>query len=40
MNNFQYLLAAKVLKIFAFRNNHYALCRHRHNAYRGCNFTG
>lgn len=23
----------KILKLFAFANNHYALCRHRHNAY-------
>jgi len=23
----------KVLKLFAFANNHYALCRRRHNAY-------
>jgi hypothetical protein len=23
----------KVLKIFAFSNNHYALCRRRHKAY-------
>jgi hypothetical protein len=23
----------KILKMFAFANNHYALCRRRHNAY-------
>ena len=29
----QMMNTRKIVKLFAFANNHYALCRRRHNAY-------